>query len=103
MKLVYEHESSILVHSAKNVLESKQINCTVKNEYSGTTGGAVLGIANTYLELWIINDRDFDKAKSIINSKLANPENMKDQVCKQCNETNDNSFEVCWKCKTVRV
>ena len=45
MKLVYTHENSPAVHSAKNILEMNGIECLLKNEHGSTMGGE-FGITN---------------------------------------------------------
>ena len=102
MKLAYENESRALIYSVKNLLESENIDCHLKNEFSSTTGGADLGISNLTLELWVINDSDLDKAQSIIEAQLTKSANSSDWICSECKEENDGSFESCWKCQTNR-
>ncbi len=102
MKLVCENESRALIYSVKNRLELEKIDCHIKNEFSSSTGGAELGISNTILELWVVNDDDFDKARLIIETQLTNSANKSDWTCSKCNEENDGSFESCWKCQVNR-
>ena len=102
MKLAYENESRALIYSVKSLLESENIDCHLKNEFSSTTGGADLGISNLTLELWVINDSDLDKAQSIIEAQLTKSANSSDWICSECKEENDGSFESCWKCQTNR-
>jgi len=44
-----------------------------------------------------MRDGDFDKAKNAL-SKLESSSSNEDWICTKCNETNDSSFETCWKC-----
>ena len=99
MRLVYENDNRTLIYSVKNKLELEGIDCHIKNEYASTTGGPDLGISNS-LELWVINENDYDRALLTIEAQLANSANSGDWTCKQCGETNDASFESCWKCQT---
>ncbi len=101
MKLVYENENRALLYSVKNRLELEGIECHMKNEYASTTGGSSLGISNT-LELWVINDSDFETARLTIETQLAKSVNKCEWACSQCNEENDASFESFWKCQTDR-
>ena len=93
MKLVYTNESSLLVNNAKNMLIHNGLSVSVKNEYN-STGGHVL-LAN--MELWINQDSDYEKAVDIL-SRLNDNSNVKEWICSECNETNDESFEICWNC-----
>ncbi|MEX0963525.1 MAG: DUF2007 domain-containing protein [Pseudohongiellaceae bacterium] len=98
MKHVYTHDNITVLHSAKNILALNEIESFVKNEHA-IPNGARHGIENTFLELWITNDQDFDKACSIIDEQLVNPEPKPAWVCTDCGEENDGSFDFCWKCQ----
>lgn len=99
MKLAYQHENRAIVHSAKNILEVRGIDCHIKNDH-GNTMGAEFGIANTLLELWVMNDNELSKASDILNQEVLNPENLPPWTCSNCNEENEGSFEFCWNCQT---
>lgn len=98
MKLVYRHQNRAFIFSAKNVLELANIDCYLKNEHSNSIGGGELGIANMFLELWILNDKDLVKASEIIDSQFENPVLKAAWNCPECREDNDGSFEICWQC-----
>ncbi|MDP6097076.1 MAG: DUF2007 domain-containing protein [Gammaproteobacteria bacterium] len=99
MNIVFEHENKAILHSAKNLLELNGIECLIKNEHSATAGGN-LGITNTAAELWILNAADAEMASSIIDKEILNAPSKPSWTCQQCNEENDGSFEVCWKCQS---
>lgn len=99
MKLIYTNENIVLLHSAKNILALHDIKSFVKNEHV-LPNGARHGINNIFLELWINHDKDFDKAASIIEKEIHNPEPMKPWICASCKEENDGSFDYCWNCQT---
>lgn len=99
MKHVYTHDNIAVLHSAKNILTLNGIDSFVKNEHS-IPNGARYGIENTFLELWISNDQDFDKAASIIERELLNPETKPKWSCANCSEENDGSFDFCWNCRS---
>ncbi|MGB0495781.1 MAG: DUF2007 domain-containing protein [Kangiellaceae bacterium] len=98
MKLVYRHENMSLVHSAKNILEMNEIDCLVKNEH-GNTMGAEFGISNL-AEVWVLNSDDHDKAFTLIDDKVINSSEKSSWVCSECQEENEGSFEICWKCQS---
>jgi len=101
MKLVYTHENMSLVHSAKNILEMNGIDCLLKNEH-GNTMGAEFGITNL-AEVWVLDSGNYEKAKAIIEEKIVNVSDKSSWVCGECNEENDGSFEICWKCQFERT
>ncbi|MGB2742571.1 MAG: DUF2007 domain-containing protein [Cognaticolwellia sp.] len=96
MKMVYTGESLFLVNNAKNIIESVGISTFIKNEFAQGAVGEVSAF-DSWPELWVIDDNDYDKAKAAIASSLQS-RNMAEWVCKQCNEKNDASFEICWQC-----
>ena len=102
MKQIYTHENIMILHSAKNILALNGIESFVKNEHTLPTG-ARHSIDNIFLELWIVNDQDFAKASSIIAEQLTNLEAAENWTCSKCNEENDGSFDLCWKCQTERA
>lgn len=100
MKCIYTHDNIIVLHSVKNVLALNDIESFIKNEHT-IPAGARHGISNIFHELWVLNDQDVDKAASIIESEVENPSPKPSWVCTNCDEENDGSFEVCWKCQSI--
>ena len=99
MKLIYKHDNVAVLHSAKNVLALNDIESFVKDEQSGPTG-ARFGASNVFMELWLKDDEDFERAASIIEHEIENPEIKKSWICAACREENEGSFELCWNCRT---
>lgn len=102
MKRIYTHDNIVVLHSVKNVLSIHGIESFVKNEHT-IPAGARHGINNIFHELWILNDQDSEKALTVIDTEIENPEPRDAWVCDSCNEENEGSFEVCWKCQSVAV
>ena len=59
MRTVYKHQNSAILYSVKNMLDHNGIDTYVKNEH---TASKLLGIME--LELWVLNDQDYDNALS---------------------------------------
>lgn len=96
VKLIYTSENRFLVGNARNIVENSGIKVIVKNEYA-PGGVGELSPMDTWPELWVVNDCDYEAAMQLIE-KAVNPENAQEWRCRQCNEMNDASFEYCWKC-----
>jgi len=99
MIFLYKDENSAIVHSAKNILEMNGIDSFIKNE-DAQSMGARFGIDNTYLELWLSSEENFELAKSILEKEIINPEQKPAWDCSKCGENNEGSFEVCWNCQS---
>ncbi|GJM14365.1 MAG: hypothetical protein DHS20C12_27680 [Pseudohongiella sp.] len=101
MKHIYTHDNIAVLHSAKNILALNGIESFVKNEHTAPVG-ARHGIENTFLELWINNDQDFEKASKLIGEQVDNPKPKAPWTCTECAEENDGSFDFCWKCQAEK-
>ncbi len=74
MKLVYTHENRLMVLN--------------------------VGLApiDTWPEVWVVNDDDFESSMKIIES-LEDESQKEIWQCRECLEMNDESFDYCWNCK----
>ncbi len=98
MKLIYTNENRFLVNNAKNIVENSGVAVTLKNEYAAG-GIGELSPFDTWLELWVIEDSDYEKAVQAIESS-SGPDNSSKWQCNNCHENNDASFEFCWNCQS---
>lgn len=53
----------------------------------------------TWPELWVINDLDFDRATQLLNATDSESPTAP-WTCKKCGEENEGQFAACWKCNT---
>ncbi|PCJ93667.1 MAG: hypothetical protein COA46_01140 [Porticoccaceae bacterium] len=97
MKLIYTNENSFLVSNIKNIVENNGLTAVLKNEFSGG-GSGDLAPLDTWVELWVVNDADYDRAMGIIKN-FQDSEVLSDWVCLSCGEENSGSFEFCWNCQ----
>lgn len=97
MKLIYTNENRFLVSNMKNIVENAGIEVTLKNEY--ISGGAgELSPFDTWLELWVVEDTNQNRAIQLINDAQLT-DNDHDWFCPQCHERNNAAFEICWNCQ----
>lgn len=101
MKVIYTNESSFLVNNIKNLVEAEKIQVFIKNEYAQGAVGEI-SVFDSWPELWIVNDSDFERAVDIVESSRKS-NNKAQWTCTHCNEDNDASFEICWKCQHEEV
>ena len=101
MKLIYTHENRFFVANAKNILEAHDFDIVVKNEFVSSAIGEVSPF-DSWVELWLRNDSDYEKACDIIGSALSKDGDL-EWLCGSCSEKNDASFELCWNCQSDAV
>jgi len=100
MKLIYTNENRFLVSNVKNIIQDAGIEVMLKNEYIGG-GAGDLSPFDTWLELWVVEDRDYDRALKLVDS-LENPANSREWMCSNCREINSDSFDICWQCQNEK-
>ena len=64
MRLIYTNENRIMVLNVKNVLMSYDIDVTLNNEFASSASGG-LAPFDTWPEVWLLKDNDYDKAKKL--------------------------------------
>ena len=97
MKLLYTNENRYLVHNIQNLVENSGIEIMLKNEFAAGAAGDLVP-HETWLELWVVNDDEYDKAMDVISSSFSRDEDI-GWVCSNCQEQNDASFDFCWNCQ----
>ena len=101
MKFVYTNENRLLVSNFQNMLLNAGMDITLKNEFAAGASGD-LPFLNTWPEIWVMNDEDYDQALAIIN-KVLSENDTDDWLCTQCGESNSSAFELCWNCQREKV
>tara|TARA_R110002049_G_scaffold303196_4_gene497322 strand:- start:236 stop:541 length:306 start_codon:yes stop_codon:yes gene_type:complete len=96
MKLLYTNENRYLVHNIQNLVENAGIAIMLKNEFAAGAAGDLVP-HETWLELWVIHDFDYEKAMQVISESFSDEDDVT-WVCKNCREINDASFQFCWNC-----
>ena len=86
----------MIIFNLKNVMHSEGIQSIVINEYA-SGGAGDLATFDTWPELWIEDESQFERAEVILNQIIANP---RDDFwfCRGCQEKNDAAFKLCWNC-----
>ena len=100
MKKVFSSDNRLQIQQIKDLLDSYNIPCFIKNEYAiGAIGE--LGPFDAAPEVWLTDNEWYQRASQLIeefesdNQKPGSP-----WICQQCHEENDASFEICWQCGT---
>jgi hypothetical protein len=100
MKLVYTHPNSIVVAQARSSIELAGIKCLLRNEYASGAIGELAPI-DAWPELWVENDRDFERAKLLLEKSHAAIQEA-DWNCEQCGSVSPATFDFCWHCAGER-
>lgn len=99
MKLLYTRENRYLVYNIQNIVENNGIATWLKNEFAvGAVGDLVPH--ESWLELWVIDDADYDRAMQLINDTNQAATDIY-WVCTNCKESNNATFEFCWNCQNM--
>lgn len=96
MKKVFTHENRMIVFNMKNLLQSEGIETVVVNEFAGG-GVGDLPAFDTWPELWLEDETRLSQAQAIVQ-EILHKSAGDTWFCRGCQEQNDASFEICWKC-----
>jgi rubrerythrin len=100
---VFEDFDIALVGHYQSVLESQDIPTFLKNQF-GTSGAGELPFVEVIPQLWVLNESDVDRARSLIN-ELGQPDKGKLSqawTCAECGTPQEAAFTHCWKCSAAR-
>lgn len=97
--LIYTHPMLYQVTNVQNLLKLKGIPTEIRNEFAGG-GTGELAANETWVELWLVDDRDQIIAEQLILEMNASVE--QEWFCGQCGEQNPGSFESCWQCQSAK-
>ena len=96
MKKVYSSDNPIMAGHIHSLLEASGIDSHLRN--MNLTGGiGELPINECWPEVWVNDDEDFETAKELIETTLAQAKINDPWNC-QCGEFIEGQFEVCWAC-----
>lgn len=99
MKRLYMAAHLPDAHLLAHELESDGIKARVFNE---TLQGGVGELPHVYPEVWIEDERDWERARALVENFERRVTRDKGVVrCPDCHEENPASFEICWQCGAV--
>lgn len=97
MRKLTSADSLVTIHHFRNLLESEGIPCQIRNEYLSPIAGEI-PFVETWPELWVLNDLDYDRAKQLIDATIVDESPKRSWRCSKCGERNEGQFAACWKC-----
>lgn len=97
MRQVYTNANRMLVLNVQNLLEQAGLKTLLRNEFA-VGGMGELSPFDAWLEVWVVDDADFAKAKELASSSMSGVD-ATPWICNRCRESNDASFDYCWNCQ----
>lgn len=99
---VFEDFDIALVGHYQSILESNGIATFMKNRF-GTSGSGELPFVEVVPQLWVLNDADAQRARTLIGSldEPGSKPQSEDWVCPECGTELEAAFTDCWKCTTA--
>jgi hypothetical protein len=102
MQRVFSSPNLMAVTELKRLLETEGIPCFVKNEILAGLSPEVPW-TETFPELWVQNDSDLSRARSIKEDWKKPPtESLGQWTCPTCHEELEGQFTSCWNCGTKK-
>ena len=102
MRKVYTSDNIAIIGHLRQVLENQAIRCIVRNDF--LLGGAgELPVNETWPELWVVDDRDADRARALVDAIVATAHVSEPPWrCASCGEQMEGQFTDCWRCGALR-
>lgn len=102
MRKVYTSHDIAIVGHVRQVLENQGIHCIVRNDF--LLGGAgELPVNETWPEIWVVDDRDSDRARALVDAVVATGNDFGPPWrCPSCGERLEGQFTECWRCGASR-
>jgi hypothetical protein len=98
MRRVFSSHNAVLVHHARNLLETEGIETQVRNQMLSSAMGE-LPPAECQAEVWVVHDEDVARALGVLRRPApAGP----DWTCAACGEASGPQFTQCWNCGALR-
>ena len=101
MRLLYSSLKLLEVHHLKNLLEAEGIRCQIRNELLSRLAGEI-PFTECAPELWLLDERDFDRARRIVADFGKAPVVGPPWQCPYCGEMLEGQFSACWHCGAQR-
>jgi hypothetical protein len=99
MKPVSTSRNSAELELLKNMLEEAGIRCALRNEQLSQA----LPAAPFNVELWVDDDKDFQKAQDLCEAWFHPPPGATGTwACAKCGQRLGGQFDSCWKCGAKR-
>jgi len=101
MKMVFTSEDIVYLHHLKNILQTKEIDCVIKNDRLVSLSGEIpMGVC--WPELWVVDGMQEKWAKELIAESKQQSDENNNWVCESCGEEHSSRFTDCWNCQNIK-
>jgi hypothetical protein len=97
VKRVYGAANLPEAYLVLGMLSRAGIRAHVFNEHAQGAAGEI-PLVHTYPELWVEDERDYARARHIIEEYERRAADDTGVICPACGESNPQAFEICWHC-----
>ncbi|MEE8428490.1 MAG: DUF2007 domain-containing protein [Gammaproteobacteria bacterium] len=102
MTRIYSSHDGLMINHLRNLLESLDIRCQVKNEVLASAAGE-LPPTECQPELWVVESAQAAKAEAAIKAALSPNESAgPGWSCPACGEQIESQFTQCWQCGAIQ-
>ncbi|MBF2759150.1 MAG: DUF2007 domain-containing protein [Ectothiorhodospiraceae bacterium AqS1] len=97
MHKVYASDNLAMLGYVRSMLEAHAIGFIVRNDFLAGAAGE-LPVNETWPEIWVVDDRDVERALALIETIVASPPAAPDWQCPKCGRGIEGQFTDCWHC-----
>ncbi|WP_051482987.1 putative signal transducing protein [Thioalkalivibrio sp. HK1] len=97
MRKVYASDNLAMLGYVRSMLEEHAIGFIVRNDFLAGAAGE-LPVNETWPEIWVVDERDAERALSLIETIVASPPSAPDWRCPKCSRRIEGQFTDCWHC-----
>jgi hypothetical protein len=100
MRALYQSKDRIEAQLLKDFLASYHIRTVVHGEFQSGAAGELP--VQPFPVLWVLEERDFNRAKELVEHFFYQESAAPGWQCTQCGELNEGQFYLCWNCTALR-
>lgn len=101
MKRLYQAGDLPEAYLVADLLRQEGVEVCIMNEHA-RGGMGDLPFTETYPEIWLVRERDVERAQQILGA-YHNARTVAPVQCPKCREENPGNFETCWQCNATLV
>ncbi|MFA6902198.1 MAG: DUF2007 domain-containing protein [Gallionellaceae bacterium] len=97
MKKVYSAANLMEAQLVLDLLGHAGVEARLRNE-NAQGGLGEIPFTHAYPEVWVVNDRDVERAQTVTRNYDNSPVEAGVVICRACGEENPRNFQLCWHC-----